>query len=60
MESWVVRSSGAPRRMVHLTDITCILRKQTTVEEINGLFKSKAEGELKGILEYTEDPIIVD
>ena len=41
-----------------LTDITCILRKQTTVEEINGLFKSKAEGELKGILEYTEDPIV--
>ncbi len=41
-----------------MTDITCIVQKKTTVEEINALFKSAAENEMKGILEYTEDPIV--
>jgi glyceraldehyde 3-phosphate dehydrogenase len=41
-----------------LTDITCIINKNTTVEEINALFKVAADGELKGILSYTEDPIV--
>jgi len=41
-----------------LTDFTCVLNKQTTVEEINKAFKAAAEGELKNILEYTEDPIV--
>jgi glyceraldehyde 3-phosphate dehydrogenase len=41
-----------------LTDITCVLNKPVTVEEINAAFKKAAEGKLKGILEYTEDPIV--
>jgi glyceraldehyde 3-phosphate dehydrogenase len=41
-----------------LTDITCNLQKQTSVEEVNALFRSQAEGTLKGILEYTEEPIV--
>jgi glyceraldehyde 3-phosphate dehydrogenase len=41
-----------------LTDITCVLRKSTTPEEINAAFKKAAEGELKSILQYTEDPIV--
>lgn len=41
-----------------LTDITCVLKNQATVEEINKIFKEKASGEMKGILEYTEDPIV--
>lgn len=42
-----------------LTDFTCILIKQpATVEEINEAFKIAASGELKDILEYTEDPIV--
>jgi glyceraldehyde 3-phosphate dehydrogenase len=41
-----------------LTDITCVLKKPVTVEEINAAFKKAAEGNLKGILEYTEDPIV--
>lgn len=41
-----------------MTDITCIVQKKTTIEEINALFKSAAENEMKGILEYTEDPIV--
>ena len=41
-----------------LTDLTCTLRKSTSVEEINTAFKQAAEGRLKGILQYTEDPIV--
>lgn len=41
-----------------LTDITCVLTKIPTVEEINRAYKEAAKGSLKGILEYTEDPIV--
>ena len=41
-----------------LTDITCQLKQKPTPAEINAAFKKAAEGELKGILEYTEDPIV--
>ena len=42
-----------------LTDFTCILKKQpASVEEINAAFKKAAEGPLKHILQYTEDPIV--
>ncbi|MTI30335.1 type I glyceraldehyde-3-phosphate dehydrogenase [Xanthovirga aplysinae] len=41
-----------------LTDFTVVLKKETTKEEINAAMKKAAEGELKGILEYTEDPIV--
>jgi glyceraldehyde 3-phosphate dehydrogenase len=41
-----------------LTDFTCVVKEKTTIEEINRKFKEAAEGELKGILAYTEDPIV--
>ena len=41
-----------------LTDFTCSVKKNTSIEEINAAFKSQADNELKGILEYTEDPIV--
>lgn len=41
-----------------LTDITCTLKKPSSVEEINAVFKSAANNRLKGILQYTEDPIV--
>ncbi len=41
-----------------LTDITCHVRRKVTIEEINRAFKEAAEGELKGILGYTQDPIV--
>lgn len=41
-----------------LTDITCVLTKIPTVKEINDAFKSASQNHLKGILEYTEDPIV--
>ncbi|MFT4524005.1 MAG: glyceraldehyde 3-phosphate dehydrogenase [Granulosicoccus sp.] len=41
-----------------LTDLTCIVRSDISVDEVNALFKEQAAGPLKGILEYTEDPIV--
>lgn len=41
-----------------LTDFTCLLKSPATIEQINKAFKKAAENELKGILEYTEDPIV--
>jgi glyceraldehyde 3-phosphate dehydrogenase len=41
-----------------LTDITCVLTKIPTVEEINSAFKLASQTNLKGILEYTEDPVV--
>ncbi|WP_454801059.1 type I glyceraldehyde-3-phosphate dehydrogenase [Mucilaginibacter phyllosphaerae] len=41
-----------------LTDFTCSLQKQPTVAEINAAFKAAADGPMKNVLEYTEDPIV--
>ncbi|MFD2515834.1 type I glyceraldehyde-3-phosphate dehydrogenase [Pontibacter locisalis] len=41
-----------------LTDLTVVLKKPATKEEINAAMKKAAEGSMKGILEYTEDPIV--
>ncbi|MGE6220818.1 type I glyceraldehyde-3-phosphate dehydrogenase [Nubsella zeaxanthinifaciens] len=41
-----------------LTDFTCILKKKTTIEEINNAFKEAANGSLNTIVQYTEDPIV--
>jgi len=43
---------------VSIVDLTCLLEKNTTKEEINAAFKKAAEGPLEGILEYTEDPVV--
>jgi len=43
---------------VSIVDLTAVLEKNATKEEINAAFKTAAEGPLKGILEYTEDPIV--
>jgi glyceraldehyde 3-phosphate dehydrogenase len=43
---------------VSIVDLTCLLEKNTTKEEINATFKKAAEGPLKNILEYTEDPVV--
>ncbi|MFT4303028.1 MAG: type I glyceraldehyde-3-phosphate dehydrogenase [Candidatus Woesearchaeota archaeon] len=40
------------------TDLVVELEKNTTAAEINAAMKAAAEGPLKGILEYTEDPIV--
>ncbi|MDO4928716.1 MAG: type I glyceraldehyde-3-phosphate dehydrogenase [Corynebacterium sp.] len=40
------------------TDLTFTPKKSVTVEEVNAALKEAAEGELKGVLAYTEDPIV--
>jgi glyceraldehyde 3-phosphate dehydrogenase len=40
------------------TDLTVQLGREVTKEEVNGAIKEASEGYLKGILEYTEDPIV--
>ena len=47
-----------PTADASIVDLTAILGKDVTVEEINAAMKKAAEGSLKGILEYTEDPIV--
>ena len=41
-----------------MTDLTVVLKKPATAAEINAAMKKAAEGPMKGILEYTEDPIV--
>jgi glyceraldehyde 3-phosphate dehydrogenase len=51
-------SLRVPTPDVSIVDLTCILGKEVTKAEINEAMKKAAEGELKGILQYTEDPIV--
>jgi glyceraldehyde 3-phosphate dehydrogenase len=41
-----------------VTDLTVVLKKETTAEEVNAAMKAAAEGAMKGILEYSEDPLV--
>lgn len=41
-----------------LTDLSCTLRLSATAQQINEAFRDAADGCLKGILQYTEDPIV--
>ncbi len=41
-----------------MTDLVAILKQDATAEQINAVMKTAADGPLKGILEYTEDPIV--
>ncbi|MCK8494070.1 MULTISPECIES: type I glyceraldehyde-3-phosphate dehydrogenase [Spirosoma] len=41
-----------------LTDLTVVLKREVTIEEINNAIKEASETTLKGYLEYTEDPIV--
>ncbi|HEY4361579.1 MAG TPA: type I glyceraldehyde-3-phosphate dehydrogenase [Bryobacteraceae bacterium] len=47
-----------PTPNVSVVDLTALLSKPATAEEINAALKAAAEGPLKGILAYTEDPIV--
>lgn len=41
-----------------LTDFTAVVKKGTTVDEVLAAFKKAADGELKGILEYSDEPLV--
>ena len=47
-----------PTLNVSVVDLTCRLEKSTTYEEICAAMKAASEGELKGILGYTEDKVV--
>jgi glyceraldehyde 3-phosphate dehydrogenase len=51
-------SLRVPTPDVSIVDLTAILSKEVTKDEINAAMKKAAEGPLKGILQYTEDPIV--
>lgn len=47
-----------PTPNVSLVDLTFVPKRDTSVEEIIGLIKAAADGPLKGILAYTEEPLV--
>ena len=47
-----------PTPNVSLIDLVVEVEKETRAEEINELFKNASQNQLKGILEYTEDPVV--
>ncbi len=47
-----------PVSTVSVVDFTALLNKSVTVAEINAAMKAAAEGAMKGILEYTEEPLV--
>jgi glyceraldehyde 3-phosphate dehydrogenase len=51
-------SIRVPVPNVSVVDLKVITNKATTAEEVNATFKAAAEGELKGILAYTDEPLV--
>ena len=51
-------SLRVPTPDVSIIDLTAVLGKEVTKEDINAAMKKAAEGRMKGILDYTEDPIV--
>jgi len=41
-----------------ITDFVAVLKKEVTVEEVNSLFKNVSQNELKGVLEYSDEPLV--
>ncbi|MGO9097344.1 MAG: type I glyceraldehyde-3-phosphate dehydrogenase [Bryobacteraceae bacterium] len=51
-------SLRVPTPDVSVVDLVALLGKSTTAEAVNAALKAAADGELKGILAYTEDPVV--
>jgi len=51
-------SMRVPTPDVSVVDLVAILSRDTTSEEVNAALKAAAEGPMKGILAYTEDPVV--
>jgi len=47
-----------PTPDVSMVDLACCVEKSTSKEEVNAAFKAAAEGPLKGILQYVDEPIV--
>jgi glyceraldehyde 3-phosphate dehydrogenase len=51
-------SMRVPTPNVSVVDLVALLANNATAEEVNAVLKAASEGELKGILAYTEDPVV--
>lgn len=51
-------SLRVPTPDASITDFVCTVKKTVTKEEVNAAFKKAAEGELKGIMQYSEDELV--
>src|SRR6186713_511880 len=51
-------SMRVPTPNVSCVDLAAVLGKNTTTEEVNAAFKEAADGAMKGILEYVEEPLV--
>ncbi|QGU96044.1 type I glyceraldehyde-3-phosphate dehydrogenase [Clostridium bovifaecis] len=51
-------SMRVPTPTVSVTDLVCTVSKDVTVESVNGALKRAAEGKLKGILGFSEEPLV--
>ena len=47
-----------PTPTVSVVDFTAVLGREVTKEEVNAAFKKASEGDLKGIMDYTEEPLV--
>jgi glyceraldehyde 3-phosphate dehydrogenase len=47
-----------PTPDVSVVDLVAVLSKSATTDEVNAALKEASQGELKGILDYTEDPVV--
>jgi len=51
-------SMRVPTINVSVVDLTVIATRQTTIDEINSLMKTAADGEMKGVLAYNDKPLV--
>jgi len=51
-------SFRVPTPTVSVVDFTAVLDREVTKDEVNAAFKKASEGELKGIMAYTEEPLV--
>jgi glyceraldehyde 3-phosphate dehydrogenase len=55
MDGFAIR---VPTPNVSVVDLVAVMQRAVTAEEVNAALKAAAEGRLKGILAYTEDPVV--
>ena len=51
-------SFRVPTPTVSVVDFTAVLDREVTKDEVNAAFKRASEGSLKGIMDYTEEPLV--
>ncbi len=47
-----------PTPTVSVVDFTAVLKREVTKDEVNAAFRKASEGDLKGIMDYTEEPLV--